>query len=469
MEEYDMVKEGTIHKLIYLLHDGLSRLGAQVRPDKLEELAFMLYHSLMRRGREFHSFKHVFSFVESDSQPLFLLAALFHDQVYYQVDAGFTSEVQALIGAFIREEKAGEGSTGKVYLQDPLPETHDVGQALRLNLTIFGLEAGAELNPFGGLNEFLSSLVMTLSLGPFLGLEDLTKIAAYIEATIPFRAAVKEGDGPFDLLARRVKTVADVLGVGFSPEEITALIQDAVHFANTDVSNFALEDPREFLDNTWDLIPETNMNLRESGVYTIRDYRKALEKMHGFFSFLDPKAVFHQYQGLPSEADLAKMKRAAENNVTTAQGYLKVKIVTIAILEALAEATGGDAPIALFMGDIPSSENDNGGRLEHYLPTVSPKKDLDPQEPVYLLLSKGRKSQSSFDIKKAPLSLFLYLKAEEAELDQYLSSAQQMFAGELSPQAYLESLDTALLNPIALATSTMVYTRQAALAAFVKE
>ena len=45
--------------------------------------------------------------------------------------------------------------------------------------------------------------------------------------------------------------------------------------------------------------------------------------------------------------------------------YLRVKLVAQAILEALAELTGGDAPLTLFMGDLPH-EGVAPPRLEDY-------------------------------------------------------------------------------------------------------
>ena len=60
--------------------------------------------------------------------------------------------------------------------------------------------------------------------------------------------------------------------------------------------------------------------------------------------FLANTAVF------PLEDDYSRMARLASNNVLVARLYLGIKILGTTILEALALATGGDAPLSLFHG-----------------------------------------------------------------------------------------------------------------------
>ena len=53
----------------------------------------------------------------------------------------------------------------------------------------------------------------------------------------------------------------------------------AVRVGNRDVENFSDNDAARFLDNTWKLLPESNPALHSPMVYTVRDYRIALQKM----------------------------------------------------------------------------------------------------------------------------------------------------------------------------------------------
>jgi len=61
--------------------------------------------------------------------------------------------------------------------------------------------------------------------------------------------------------------------------EIEDTIVGAVVFANRDVDSFAEKDASVFLDGTWKLLPETNVALRSGRIYSIKDYRLALQKM----------------------------------------------------------------------------------------------------------------------------------------------------------------------------------------------
>ena len=62
-----------------------------------------------------------------------------------------------------------------------------------------------------------------------------------------------------------------------------------------------------------------------------------------------PATIFHRYRGVPSDDDYRNMLHAATHNVHIARQYLGVKLLTIGFMEALAEATGGDAPVSLFI------------------------------------------------------------------------------------------------------------------------
>jgi len=73
--------------------------------------------------------------------------------------------------------------------------------------------------------------------------KELLKITTCIEATIPFR----------------------------SQAEIEDIVRLAVVLANKDIENFSVLDAGLFLDNTWKLLPETNMSLRFKAAYSIKE------------------------------------------------------------------------------------------------------------------------------------------------------------------------------------------------------
>ena len=354
------VPSGTIHRSIHLLRAALEDLGGRVALREMERIAIMINEAMTAGARSFHTPEHVFDLVDPGN-PHTTLAALFHDLVYYQVDLGFIPQIAEAVQPSI------ESRDGQLWLR---PEGKAEDRPLAICMAIFGLRPGEQLSPFGGMNEFLSALVMHRKLCGVLRERDLVPATACIEATIPFRRPDGNGRTPAELLEARLTEASDRLRLGLSHGTVEQTVQWAVTFANRDVANFSEAEVTRFLDNTWKLLPESNPSLRTQGVYSIRSYRLALQKMNGFLRSLDPATIFAQYHGAPPAEEYRVMVARGERNVRTAREYLGIKLLTAAVLEALAEISGGDMPISLFMGDIGAKEK--GDRLEDYLPDYQP-------------------------------------------------------------------------------------------------
>ncbi len=445
---------GTVQKLIDIFNRSFVRLNASVSLDKLEELAVTIHRGMTAQARHFHTLEHVFSFVDPDD-PIRTLAALYHDLVYYPVDLGFSPSIWKIISPYL-EQRGPEFS-----LRQPIAASDE---AALLTLEVFGLLPGQALASFNALNEFLSALVMNKQLESTVHKKDLLLMTICIEATIPFRAAPR-GPSHFSAMQTRLGAIAARHAIALSEAEITDTIHKAVLFSNKDIENFAETDPGRFLDNTWKLLPETNPALRLPDVYSIGTYRQALKKMADFFDTLDPDSVFNQYQGVPSDQEFSLMLASARSNVRIAREYLKIKILAMTILEALAVATGGDAPVSLFMGDVPR-EGVSIKRLEYFLPELEPPAWVDENSVLYRLLEAGRASETSFDMKNSPLALFIYKSLPPQEIGAALQLAQEMYSGEISPDAFLTRINRAVVAPIASASALMVFTRRLALSKY---
>jgi hypothetical protein len=441
------VLTGTIHRSIHLLAAALEDLGAQLPLRETERLGVMINEAMTAGARSFHTPEHVFALVDPGN-PHTTLAALFHDLVYYQVDLGFIPQIAEAVQSSI------EARGGQLFL----PASPPVGdRSLDICMAVFGFSPGEQLSPFGGMNEFLSALVMHRKLSAVLRERDLVPATACIEATIPFRTPDAAGLTPADLLERRLRAASDRLGLTLSQKTIEQTVQWAVTFANRDVANFAEEEVTRFLDNTWKLLPETNPSLRTQGVYTIKSYRVALQKMNGFLRGLDPATIFAQYRGAPPEAEYQAMVRRGERNITTAREYLGIKLLTAAVLEALADISGGDTPISLFMGDIGAQKK--GTRLEDYLPDYTPRAGVRLDETLRGLLAHGRASASSFDLQNSPLSLYIYLHLGADGFHDFLEAALRLFDGHATPQAFLDSLPGEMVASVAEGCAQMAFTR----------
>ncbi len=199
-----------------------------------------------------------------------------------------------MISPYVRQE-----NTAFIVAENLSPEERQVA----LIMEVFDLQPGQRLTSISSLNEFLSALVMCKQIGGLVSERDLLRIALCIEATIPFRPFTADGKSHFDVMETRLPGICERFGIELSPEEQIAAIKTAVLFANKDIENFGEADPARFLDNTWNLLPETNAALRMPDVYSISTYRQALSKMDAFFENLDPNTVFNQYRGLPSDEE----------------------------------------------------------------------------------------------------------------------------------------------------------------------
>ncbi|MEE8292211.1 MAG: hypothetical protein V3R80_12070, partial [Candidatus Tectomicrobia bacterium] len=116
--------------------------------------------------------------------------------------------------------------------------------------------------------------------------------------------------------------------------------------------------------------------------------------MEGFLHSINPRSIFHSYKGAPDAERFQTMTQQAEKNIVIAYEYLSIKLLSIAILEALAMSTGGDAPVSLFMGSIRAGDEE-GIRAEDYLPPIIVASDVQHNPVLSSIFESGRTHKSS--------------------------------------------------------------------------
>jgi hypothetical protein len=442
-------KTGSIQQLLSVCEQAFVLLQIPISSEELEDLAITIHRSMSIEARHFHTPDHVLHLANA-SDPIQSLAALFHDIVYYQVDSGFSPEIYHCIAPYILEV---EGEIWLVDTQDPDDRMYHIA------LELFGFSPGQRLYIHQGSNEFLSALVMAKRLENIVPEKILLQAIVYIEATIPFRGKDANGAGPFEILAQRLSAISKSYRISMKSAEIDDTIGGAVVFANNDVDSFAEKDTSVFLDGTWKLLPETNETLRSGRIYSIKEYRRALGKMADFLGLLNPDNVFHQYKGTPSESNFHQMVKLAHQNITTAREYLSIKLLAIALLEALADLTGGDAPLSLFTGEMQRNDEDSH-RYDSFLNLPAPQKEFDRSSVIYKLLDAGRASTTNIDLRNSPLAFFMYSQVPHDQMGSLITAAKEMFAGNLQPRAFLQMFDAPLVAAVASACADTVKTRQ---------
>jgi hypothetical protein len=444
----------TINRFIALFDQSFAALSIPIEMAQTERLAVLVHQAMNSKTRTYHTAGHVFSMCEG-MKPLQVLAALFHDVVYYQLDAGYPAGAQHLLSDVAHAEH------GELVLQ----AVADTEPALALCAAVFNFKAGQTLPLYGGMNEFLSAALAMRLLSPYLDPAQLIAIAACIEATIPFRPPV-EGITAVDAMAQRVRQQYRLHAPQADDDGLHALVQqtvrDAVVLANRDVGGFGKADPGAFLSTTWLLIDESNAPLSNPGVYSVQDYRGALVRMAGFLGHLDASNIFQQYGTTPSADALSHLSAAAQRNIAFACDFLNAKITSIAIIEALALCTGTDCPVSMFLGDM-RSEDGPPDRAQDFLPPAPTGRTVNPA--LLAVFENGRSVQSSNDLTASPLTAFTYQSMGTEGTLLALAQANAMFEGALTPQAFLQALDPALVRAISQACARIALSRADALRA----
>ncbi|MCZ0898939.1 hypothetical protein ON021_03340, partial [Microcoleus sp. HI-ES] len=411
------------------LVSSIEQLGGRVDIPKLEQIAELIIQTMRGPWRYFHTSEHIFE-VGGSVDPIEVLAALFHDLVYVQVDQGVSFNISSALCPFVKEVRS------QLVIRDETELPEDA--MYQLVASVFGFIPGKTLSPFAGQNEFLSAVIAAKSLEPFLPASTIAEITACIEATIPFRPVSPSGLSAIELLYQRLANAKRDFNLGWSHAEIVEIVKRAVRLANRDVENFASPNSSNFLDNTWNLMPETNHELSNVNSYTVAGYRRSLQKMEGFLNFLKPELVFQQFMQEPDDETYANLIARTRKNIEVAKLYLGVKLITIAILEALSYRLGRDIPLSTMMGEL-RTPGFKTSVLEDYLPNRQSAYPLESQlqREVLYMLEIGRNQESRYDIKNSPVSTFIIKSIGFAETENFLKKAQEFFADPTSSEEFL--------------------------------
>lgn len=438
----------SINKVISLFIKSFDALGKQVVMPEIEHMAVLVHRSMESPRRTFHTSQHVFDICHGMNARQ-TLAGIFHDIVYYQLDGGFSICIREVLADSVSQNDSGV----RLNLGDSrLPH-------LQTCATLFGFSDGQMLSVFGGLNEFCSAVVASQLLGPILSQEDLLAVIACIEATIPWRGSDNAENKIPERLFARLRQAFDQLGATCTDQSIEDIVKDAVTLANRDLKGFSDDDPEVFLFNTFLLILESNATLLE-GVYTIQEYRRALNRTYEFLSNLSTEHIFHQYKNTPDDVTYQKMLASARVNLEMTRRYLSVRLSTIAILEALALATGGDCPVSLLVGNIRYSKQ-NQRKVEDHLPI--PQQHPESDNYLLQLLSTGTRSDSSWHLIKSPLAAYVYTHLGEAKVQKLFIHAKAFFAKKISHLEFLCQIEPELRTRLIAGCAEICLSRRNAL------
>lgn len=442
-------------KCLDCLTKAIAELDGQVDIEQLTKISNLIIQTMTGPWRSFHTPNHIFE-VGEGGDAIEVISAIFHDLVYVQVDQGISVNISRYISPYIKQDRE------QLVILDP-PELQE-DMIFKMVTMLFGFEHGQPLLPMSGQNEFLSALIAIKALENMLPLSILTEIVACIEATIPFRPKLESGLTCSDLLFGRLVGVNEICQFGWGDQEIAEIVKRAVRLSNRDVENFASPNSSRFLNNTWNLIPETNHDLKNVNSYSVHGYRVSIQKMEGFMNFLAPEIVFRRYRDEPNEKDYYKLLAQTKQNLEVSRLYLGTKLTSIAILEALSFRIGRDISLSTMMGELPLEDVPVVG-LEQFLPEItSPHQPSSPIEAeAFELLDKGRTVDTSYDVKNSPVATFMVKSIGFAEMQRMLNLSKEFFKGNLTAEELLASCDPYVMSMIKGAVLQLFDSRKAAL------
>ncbi len=404
------------------LNWAIQQLGGQADPVWVTRTGELIIQTMTGPWRYFHTAEHIFEVGES-GDAIEVLAALFHDLVYVQVDQGVSVNISAYISAFVKE------IDGQLIIRDRTELPDD--EMFHLVVRVFGFASGQALIPTAGQNEFLSALIAAKCLEHALPPAIIAQIAACIEATIPFRGkSSSTGLSASESLYERLVQVNQVFSFNWDEAELVTIVKRSVRLANRDVENFAYSASADFLNNTWNLLPETNHDLANTNSYTVNGFRDSIKKMEGFMYFLKPEIVFQRFQCEPDDETYQGLIERTGKNLDVARLYLGGKLLSIAVVEALSWRIGREIPLATMMGELPF-RGLTVAQLENFLPVVDvmshpPETELEWE--VLSLLEKGRTESSSYDIKNSPVATYLIKSIGFGAARRLITLAKEFFA-----------------------------------------
>ena len=448
-ESQKMDNTSSLHRLAELFQKAFR--GRKVQPDilEVESWALIVGEVMSARWRHYHVPEHVFGLARGTRDPIEILAILFHDLVYIQVDRRVHPKLQKFLYDLNPDDHH------ELTLSHSLDRDHSV---LPTVLSVFGFKPGENLSLSNGLNEFLSAVTAARTLRAYLSTWELIQVIGCIEATIPFRGGLGESEAVPLALKNRYQKLNQDLDLQLSAPEIDQAVSRSVRVSNLDVRGFWHKDASHFLYDSWNLILEGNPVFKNP-YYTVGQYLTALEKVFSFYNHLDPVSIPRCFLGEPTPKEMARYCDDTRRNLEVGKVYLQTKILATHILLSVARLTGGDAAMILFMGEVNTTQ-DSPSRIEQHLDTQlseGPTEWVDSE--VLRILTVGRAASSPFDFKHSPLAAYLYSRMSPEDFKTAAANERLQGRNKIDDFEFLSRLPSELILAVLNAIGQVATTR----------
>jgi hypothetical protein len=381
------------------LHDTLPT------DDSASSMAELIVDSMSTPSRVYHSMQHILDIIQAiaavdgNEHPIPVLAALFHDVIYLNVDRDLSTAQAEILSNILVQDTDGKPLALQIPAADP-------------SMDMVRLLFGFDLQPGQGYNEYISALLAVRVLSPYLSLKHLIQLTACIEASIPFRPLINIST-PMERLYERLGNTNRECGAGLSEPELDETVRMAVFFSNCDLGSFCQTDPSVFLNNTWNLLPEWKPALLSENC-RLQDLYDAFLLLHERYRQTDVELIFQHFRGFPASCDLEDMRRRARENLSVVGEYISVRLLQVRVLIDLLKVATHDPEQAIatttknaftFLRQV-----DDSARIDQHS-TTRPNQlpdDSGWNDQVHVFLTQGRQRTFDWDAAASPLSAFLY-------------------------------------------------------------
>ena len=398
----------------------------------VEEMAVFIHQAGSSSSRGFHNCDLIFQ-VTGGASPIQLLAAFFRDTVVHYVDGidQMSPKQQQILEGIFQKQPPPSNSTKTQQQQQPddrqwvLTNEFFQDEVMNMIAQIFdvtsssSLEKQFEFDP-RGMDIFLSAITAVKFLKKYLQIRELTQIVVCMNRTIPFRSKDEFGRSASDRLYWRLVEVNQNFNLTMTEMELELTCQMATDLSNRIMGVYAAPDPEIFIAQTWGLLPELNAPLRQNKLYSLQDYYHAIWEMYRFVSDIDP-SIYDTFRGIPKESEIIEFQKAFVKNQTVGATYLKLKVVEVATITALAMLTGGaDVPKSMFYGDLIPKMSALGDAL----PELDPKEVgrngcyAEVYDMMYAPRFDGTTGCQCFDQENSPVAAYIYGQIGETTTNQ---------------------------------------------------
>lgn len=435
------------------LSTAIKELGGKISDEDVERISIFLVRAMGSELRNYHRPEHPLD-VSKYQPPIARIAGLFHDLVYVQVDPHW----KVFLGDHLIPMIPTENFT--LNVKEKIGQTNEQKDKwTKICTTIFGFEAEEKLTPLGGLNEYLSAIVMAKLMEPYLTPKNLLKVISCVEATIPFRRIDASGNSPSKRLKERLNKASNSYEISFTEEDINQTAIDCRHIVENDLSGFRSEKLGFFLSDSWNVLSENHATLRNT-FFLISDYRKAVFGLIGFFQMLDPENMFWNDVTPISDQSHYFAKRARYNLKNGAE-YMKAFFLSTVFLDAIASETGGDAPYELLVGAKKSSREHTPPEIGQFLPLEeSPDFKNAEEKDVYHVLKNGRVVRAKFDRKECPLGAYLYHRLHALNrFEEFFQFAVSFHKNEMKGKEFIQKFPKNISQTVLKAVSELALNR----------